>query len=193
MSDVVAAMVPVAEKRLRAPSWWERWTVADFWSYFSKIPIVGRWMFSVLFSFVVPFSSVIKPRFRTITATSSESRVSIILPDLGRNRNHLGSIHAGALFTAGELATAMAATLAGQMLTKSLGGRIGVLPTAAKIGYLKKARGGIGVECIVEHSVLQKAIEAGDGEVWVNATLRDNEGTGVDVATFELKCNLRKA
>lgn len=67
-----------------------------------------------------------------------------------------------------------------------------MLPTGVTIDYLKKARGGVGVECSVEHAELIKALEAGESEVELSASLRDEEGKGEDVARMKLRCNLRK-
>ncbi|KAI9016821.1 hypothetical protein DFJ74DRAFT_678548 [Hyaloraphidium curvatum] len=180
----------------RAPAWWESLTAARIWTSLVSMPLVGSWLgpwlFGFICSFVVPFSFVVKPRFRAVTSTDAETRVSLVLPDIRRNRNHLGSVHAGALFTAGELAAAMAATLAGQHLTRTAGaGRIGVLPVSGTIDYHKKARGNIGVEAVVDHADVMKAVDA-EGWVSVAARLADKSGAGEEVATLKLRCNLRR-
>ncbi|HJT42827.1 MAG TPA: DUF4442 domain-containing protein [Rhizomicrobium sp.] len=105
-----------------------------------------------------------------------------MLADAAEFRNHLGTLHAGALYTLGE--TASGAAIAGAIAP--ILGEVRPLATAARIEYLRSARGEIiATATISEASSLQAQVAAkGRVAVLVHVSLRDAKGT--DVARLEV-------
>lgn len=105
------------------------------WQRLSPLP-GGKWMFSKLVGFAIPYTGSMQPR-----VVSLEPGHAIVnLHDRRRVRNHLKSIHAIALANLAEFTTGMA-TLSGM----PRGSR--AILTGLKIEYHKKARGTLKAEC----------------------------------------------
>lgn len=103
--------------------------------------------------------------------------------------NHIGSQHAGALFTLGETASgaAMAGAFADQIL--------GIRPVAAEasIAYKKVAKGLISARARVSGSVdAHRAELAERGRVAFNVEVALHNADGVEVAAMTVKWDLRK-
>jgi acyl-coenzyme A thioesterase PaaI-like protein len=97
-------------------------------------------------------------------------------------RNHVGTLHAGALFTLGE--TASGAAIAGALAP--ILGEVRPLATAARIQYLRSARGEIVATATIPEAGTLQARVASEGRVAVLASvsLRDTKGT--EVARLEV-------
>ncbi|KAI9003454.1 hypothetical protein DFJ74DRAFT_713672 [Hyaloraphidium curvatum] len=180
----------------RKPAFWERYTLAEVFSACKRVPLIGTWLFGFVVGVLGPFSASISASFREVSSTTDRSTVRLTLPDRRSNRNHLSCIHASALFCAAETASAMCATVAGVALSRAAEAKgdarkVGVIPSGAQIDYVKKARGPIGVECVVEHAEMEKALDAGK-EMWVVVSLRDKDGKGDKVSELRLRCNLKR-
>ena len=109
------------------PSPAERLT--SLWTRLRPLP-GGRWMFSRLFGFMVPYSGTIRSNIEILEPGHCRSR----LRDRRGVRQHLGSVHAVALVNLGEMTSGLAMTMA---LPPGVRGIV----TDLRAQYLKKARG----------------------------------------------------
>jgi acyl-coenzyme A thioesterase PaaI-like protein len=112
------------------------------------------------------------------TTTVAEDHGEVRLADDERLRNHVGSQHAGGLFSAGEAASG--AAFVGAFL--DIMGEITPLAESAQIAYKKLAKGEITATArFTENSEELKAKLAADGRVRfpINVEMTNAEGTVV--------------
>ena len=112
----------------------------------------------------------------------AEDQAAVRLPEDDRLLNHVGTQHAGALFTAGEWATGvvMSALLGDRVLSSVL------LAEKAEISYLAPARGPIVATARPQsRDVLERLDADGRARVAVDAELVDGEGTVVAEMTVD--------
>ena len=127
----------------------------------------GRWMFSILLGFMVPYSGSISPRVVEL----GPGRSKIIIKDRRRLRNHLRSVHALALANLGELASGLAMLA---LLPPTIRG----IPTRITTEYLKKARGTLTADCscvvpvVIEPTSMQVEAHIRDTSSDVVATVK---------------------
>lgn len=147
--------------------------VLGLWHRLARWPGGDR-LFSFLLGRMVPYSGSVRPRIRHLEA----GRCRAGMRERRRVRNHLGSVHATALATLGELVTGLAT------LTALPPGVRGIL-TALQVSYEKKARGRLVAECrsdppapeiggaSIEHRAVGEIRDAeGDRVATVRATWR---------------------
>ena len=122
-------------------------------------------------------------------AEVGDGRGVVRLPDDERLHNHVGSQHAGALFSAGEAASggAFVGAFAERM------GEITPLARTAEISYLKLARGAItatGTLGEAKDSLLER-LDA-DGKVEFPVQVEMTDGDGNTVASMTVNWHVRK-
>ena len=118
-----------------------------------------------------------------------EGTARALLPESDETLNHLGSRHAGALFTLGEAASG--AALAGGFAERIL--ELQLIAGGAEIAYAKVAKGPIVAEARIggELAELTKQLaDAGKVQFPVLATLSDRDG--VAVATMKVEWHVRE-
>jgi acyl-coenzyme A thioesterase PaaI-like protein len=128
---------------------------------FARIPL-GSIIFSRGLTFRAPYFSTIHPHITDLRL--GYCRVAI--KDRRSIRNHLGSIHAGALCTLSELTGGLA-------VEASLRSNLRWIPREMTVQYVKKARGNLVGECSVDLSVLVP------GDVEIPLEIKDEVGDTV--------------
>lgn len=133
----------------------------------------------------IPFNRHLGLEVVEVTETSG----SVRLPDDERLLNHVGSQHAGGLFSAAEAASG--AAFVGAFVERM--GEITPLAKAAKIDYLKLAKGPIVAtgKLSEDKAALLERLDA-DGRVvfTIDVSLEDEQG--VEVATVAVDWHVRK-
>jgi acyl-coenzyme A thioesterase PaaI-like protein len=118
-----------------------------------------------------------------------EGSGSVRLPDDERLRNHVGTQHAGGLFSAAEAASG--AAFVGAFLERM--GEITPLAKSARIDYRKLAKGPIMATATLSEdkaALLERLDADGRVEFPVSVSLTDGEGT--EVATVTVDWHVRK-
>jgi len=108
------------------------------WARLSPLP-GGRWLFSRLLGWRIPYSGSIRPEVRELASGTA----AVSLAERRAVRNHLGSVHAIALANLGELTTGLA-------LVPSLPPGVRGIVTGLEVDYRKKARGRLICRAVVE-------------------------------------------
>jgi uncharacterized protein (TIGR00369 family) len=142
---------------------------------FSRVPS-GSNLFSKALSFRAPYFSTIHPHITDLRP--GYCRVEI--KDRRSIRNHLGSIHAGALCTLSEL-------VGGLAVDATLPSNLRWIPRQMTVQYLKKARGDLVGECSVDPGILVP------GDVDVPLGITDGKGDSVLKAVIVFYISERKS
>jgi acyl-coenzyme A thioesterase PaaI-like protein len=130
--------------------------VLALWRTMAPLPF-GRSLFMFVFGRMVPYSGSIGARIIRL----EPGHVRLELADRRGVRNHLNSIHAVALANLGELASGLA-------MTTALPAGIRGIVLGIDAEYLKKARGTLSTEAVVQVPEV-----TGDTDFDVNAEIRD--------------------
>jgi len=150
-------------------------TTLSLYERFTGFPL-GSILFSKALAFRAPYFSTIHPHVTRLS--SGYSRVEI--KDRRSIRNHLGTIHAGALCTLSELTGGLA-------VEATLPFNLRWIPKEMTVQYVKKARGKLVSECSVDTSVLVP------GDVRVPLEVKDGTGDTVFNAAITFRISERKS
>jgi acyl-coenzyme A thioesterase PaaI-like protein len=145
------------------------------WRQLAPLP-GGRWLFSRLFGWWVPYSGSVRPFITLLEPGQAE----VCIADRRANRQHLGSVHAVALINAAEMASGLA------LLTGLPPGVRGIV-TQITMQYLRKARGTIRAV-----SQVQVPAVTGDQDFQVTADCLDPTGQVVARATVLWRLGLER-
>lgn len=141
----------------------------------ARFPL-GHIIFSRALAFRAPYFSTIHPHVTDLR--SGYCRVEI--KDRRSIRNHLGSVHAGALCTLSELAGGLA-------VEATLPSRLRWIPKEMTVQYIKKAKGNLVGKCSIDPSVLVP------GDVRVHIDIKDVTGETVMNAVIVFYISERKS
>jgi len=141
-------------------------TLRTLWMRLSPLP-GGRWLFSRVFGWLVPYSGTVRP----LVTLFEPGHVRLHMRDRRAVANHLGSIHAIALANVGEAASGLA--LLGALPPTARGILVGI-----DVAYHKKARGTMEAECACEIPDVVGPIDYA-----VQAHIRDYAGDEVATVT----------
>ena len=133
--------------------------IRNMWDNLSQKP-GGKWIFSALFSRMVPYSGSVKPLILEL----GPGKARVAMQDRQAVRNHLNSVHAIALMNLAEMATGLAFAYGMPADARSI-------ITGLSIEYIKKARGPLVSEC---DFALPDFSER--GEHLVEVLIKDREG-----------------
>lgn len=133
----------------------------SLWDVLQKVPGGGRVM-GRLVGRMAPYSGSIQPEILELRAGYAKVRMK----DMPRLRNHLGSVHAIALMNLGEISTGTAVLMSLPEDARAIIVHLGM-------DYLKKARGPIIAECVVE---LPEGLGTEKQELELTADLTDASG-----------------
>ncbi len=140
--------------------------ILSLYERFTGFPL-GKILFSKGLSFRAPYFSTIHPRVTHLRSGYCQVEIK----DRRSIRNHLGSIHAGALCTLSELTGGLA-------VEATLPFSLRWIPKEMTVQYIKKARGKLVGKCSIDPSVLVPGdvkvpleIEDGAGDIVLNAAI----------------------
>jgi acyl-coenzyme A thioesterase PaaI-like protein len=134
----------------------------------------------------IPYNSHLELEFLEVADGSG----SVRLPDDERLRNHVGSQHAGGLFSAGEAASG--AAFVGAFAERM--GEVTPLARSAEIEYLKLAKGAVTATATLgeeKGELIEKLDEEGRVEFPVEVHLTDEDGQAV--ARMSVAWHVRKS
>jgi acyl-coenzyme A thioesterase PaaI-like protein len=115
---------------------------------------------------------------------------TLALPDTAELHNHVGTVHASALFALGE---AMSGVGIAREVAAALGGAMPVARNAS-IAYRRPARGRIRAKAVVAESLPEIAARLQrDGKVSFDVNVVLNDDAGVEVATMTVSWYARAA
>jgi uncharacterized protein (TIGR00369 family) len=135
----------------------------------------------------VPFANFLGVEITNLV----EGEATVVLPERDELKNHVGSQHAGALFTAAE--TASGAAFVGAFAERM--GDVTPLARSADIAYEKIARGPISAVATLgmpKEEALATLDRDGKVEFPCQVVLSDSEGTKVATATVNWHVRLNK-
>lgn len=142
---------------------------------FTRFPF-GNLLFSRALAFRAPYFSTIHPHVTDLR--SGYCRVEI--KNRRSIRNHLGSVHAGALCTLSELTGGLA-------VEATLPSGLRWIPKGMTVQYVKKARGNLVGKCSIDMSILVP------GDVKVPLEIKDGTGDTVLNAVIVFYISERKS
>lgn len=114
-----------------------------------RSPKLGHWVAMTFLSFLSPFNAHLKAKM----LEWNDNLCVIAVKRRRRVRNHVGSIHAGALFTLGE-------TCAGLVIIRNFPfGRFRPLMSDVRVNYSKQARGDVVGSCVIPPETIARMHE----------------------------------
>lgn len=149
--------------------------ILAFYQHYSKWPF-GKYLISTALRMRAPYFSTIHPLILELTPGFCKVEIR----DRRSIRNHLGTIHAGAMCTLSELAGGLA-------VDASLPKDLRWIPREMNVRYLKKAQGTLTAVCSFEPGILAP------GDIPISLQIMDDSAESVLKATILFYISKRKA
>ena len=146
----------------------------DLYQRYSRWPF-GKYLISIAVGIRAPYFSTIRPLILEL----APGLCKVQIKDRRSVRNHLGTIHAGAMCTLSELAGGLA-------VDASLPSKLRWIPREMTVHYLKKARGTLTALCSFEPTILVP------GDIPIPLQVMDGSGESVLDATILFYISERK-
>jgi acyl-coenzyme A thioesterase PaaI-like protein len=147
----------------------------DLYQHFTRWPF-GKHLASAALGMRAPYFSTIHPLILEL----APGHCKVQIKDRRSIRNHIGTIHAGAMCTLSEL-------VGGLAVDASLPKKLRWIPKEMIVRYLKKARGTLTALCAFDPGVLLP------GDVPVSLQVMDSSGESVLEATILFYISERKS
>ncbi len=148
-----------------------------------KSPKLGHWAAMTFLSFLSPFNAHLKAKM----VEWNDNKCAISVKRRRRVRNHVGSIHAGALFTLGE-------TCAGLVIIRNFPfAKFRPLMSDVRVTYSKQARGDVVGRCVIPPETIArmheefKKDEIPSVEVATNISNGDGEIIAIVTTVWQVK------
>jgi len=149
-------------------------TTLTLYEQFKKYPL-GNVIFSKALGFRAPYFSTIHPRVMQLRP----GYCSVEIKERRSIRNHIGTIHAGALCTLSEL-------VGGLTVEATIPSSLRWIPKEMTVQYIKKAKGKLVGECSVDPGVLTP------GDISVPLKIKDEKEETVLNAVIVFHISERK-
>jgi acyl-coenzyme A thioesterase PaaI-like protein len=151
--------------------------LASLWNATSRVPVVGKRIFSIAFSQKAPYFGSIRPTVTELRPNHAEVRIR----DRRRVHNHLGTVHAIALCNGLEMAM-------GALAEVTIAQDKRWIPKGMEVAYTAKASSDI--TCIAETD--QEQWDTADGDLPVRVRGVREDGTVVVEGVIRLWVTPRK-
>jgi acyl-coenzyme A thioesterase PaaI-like protein len=139
-------------------------SIVKTWQYWSVFPLIGRWIFAILTSFVSPYTGTIPMRYVSI----EQGKAVSLMYDSWYVRNPFKSVHAAALTNFGEATMGMA------ILYWCEENNAKSIPSRLDVSFMKKARGTLKGVCSLPED-LESYCDSGK-EVQLKTDIFDQKG-----------------
>lgn len=149
------------------------------WNSCQRLPLGNR-VFSKLVSWAAPFTGTVRPRVTSLEPGRSE----VCMRERRRVRQHLKSVHAGALFTLAEGASGLA-------MMAWVPDSARAIVTSMQIAYHKKGRGQLTATATCDVPDLAALEPATDSDHEMTVTIAVTDGAGDAVCTAEATWRIR--
>jgi acyl-coenzyme A thioesterase PaaI-like protein len=151
--------------------------LASLWSTTTRVPVIGKKIFSLAFSQKAPYFATIRPTVTELRPNHAEVRI----PDRRRVHNHIGTVHAIALCNGLEMAM-------GALAEVTIPRDKRWIPKGMEVAYTAKASSDI--TCIAETD--QEQWDTADGDLPVRVRGVRDDGTVVVEGVIRLWVTPRK-
>jgi acyl-coenzyme A thioesterase PaaI-like protein len=145
--------------------------LASLWATTTRIPVIGRTIFSIAFSQKAPYFASIRPKVTELRPNFAAVRIR----DRRRVHNHIGTVHAIALCNGLEMAM-------GALAEVTIPADKRWIPKGMEVAYTAKASSD--VTCIAETD--QEQWDSADGDLAVRVKGVRDDGTVVIEGTINL-------
>ena len=152
--------------------------LASLWATTTRIPVIGRTIFSIAFSQKAPYFASIRPKVTELRPNFAAVKIR----DRRRVHNHIGTVHAIALCNGLEMAM-------GGLAEVTIPADKRWIPKGMEVAYTAKASSD--VTCIAETD--QEQWDTADGDLAVRVKGVRDDGTVVIEGTINLWVTRKKS